>query len=71
MSPEDRRARDRVGVLLGLRVGGAVLMLLGLWLALGGTLAGRYGFGGVLMVAGAAGGLVVPRLLVRRWRSPR
>ena len=71
MSPEETRASNRLAVLLGLRIGGAILCLLGLWMILGGSLAGRYGFGGVLLVVGLAGLVVVPRMLARRWRTPR
>jgi hypothetical protein len=72
MNPEDdRKARDRLAILLGLRFGGAVLTLLGLWMFLGGSVAGAYGFGGVLFVAGLVGLLVVPKILTRRWRTPR
>jgi hypothetical protein len=67
----DKRARDRFAILIGLRVGGAVLMLLGLWMVLGGSLGGNYGFGGVLVVVGLIGLIVVPKLLARRWRTPR
>ncbi len=72
MTPDpDKRARDRFAVLSGLRLGGIVLMLIGLWMFLGGSFAGRYGFGGVLFVVGLIGGVVVPQFLVRRWRTPR
>lgn len=64
MSPSDRRA-----VLLGLRIGGAVLLLIGLWMVLGGSLAGRYGFGGVLLVMGLFAMVALPALLTRRWRN--
>jgi hypothetical protein len=64
-------ASDRLAILLGLRIGGAVLLAIGLWMFLGGSFAGRYGFGGVLFVMGAISLLVLPRLLARRWRSPR
>jgi hypothetical protein len=71
MPDEDSRARDRFAILAGLRAGGAALMAVGLWMWLGGSLAGRYGFGTILFVAGAIGGLVAPALLARRWRTPR
>ena len=71
MTPEETQAANRLAVLLGFRIGGAILCLLGLWMMLGGSLAGRYGFGGVLLVAGLAGLVVVPKILARRWRTPR
>jgi hypothetical protein len=67
----DKQARDRFAILIGLRVGGAVLMLFGLWMVLGGSLGGNYGFGGVLVVVGLIGLIVVPKFLARRWRTPR
>lgn len=62
-------ARDRFAVILGLRLGGAVLLALGLYMGLGGSIAGGYGFGAVLAVAGAIGTFLVPAILTRRWRS--
>lgn len=62
---------DRMAVLLGLRIGGAALLLVSLWMFLGGGFAGRYGFGGVLFGAGMVGLFGLPWLLTRRWRNPR
>ncbi|HET8613464.1 MAG TPA: hypothetical protein VFL92_11925 [Sphingomonas sp.] len=71
MTPEeDRRARDRFAVLSGLRAGGVVLMVIGIWMWLGGSFAGSYGFGSILFVVGVIGGILIPALLVRRWRTP-
>lgn len=67
----DQRARDRFAVLMGVRIGGALLLAVGLWMLLGGSFAGRYGFGGVLFIMGLLGVWVVPQLLARRWRTPR
>jgi hypothetical protein len=71
MTPEEKQASNRLAILLGMRIGGAILCLLGLWMMLGGSLGGRYGFGGVLLVVGLAGLVVVPKILARRWRTPR
>lgn len=71
VSEPDRQARDRLGILLGLRVAGAILCGFGLWLTLGGSIAGHYGFGGVLIVMGLMDLIVVPKILARKWRSPR
>ncbi|WBO23285.1 hypothetical protein [Sphingomonas abietis] len=72
MTPDpDKQARDRFAILIGLRAGGAVLMLLGLWMILGGSLGGAYGFGGVLFVVGLVEMMAVPKILARRWRTPR
>jgi hypothetical protein len=67
----DKRARDRHAILLGLRVAGAILCGFGLWLALGGSIAGHYGFGGVLVVMGLIDLIVVPKILAHKWRTPR
>ena len=67
----DKRARDRFAILMGFRAGGGALILLGLWMLLGGSLGGAYGFGAVLMVMGFVGMILVPRILARRWRTPR
>jgi len=72
MTPDpDKQARDRFAILMGLRAGGGALILLGLWMLLGGSLGGAYGFGAVLMVMGFAGMIVVPKILARAWRTPR
>jgi hypothetical protein len=73
MTPEEEasRARDRFAILSGLRAGGVVLMAIGLWMWLGGSLGGRYGFGTILFVVGVVGAFVVPALVARRWRTPR
>ena len=67
----EKQARDRLAILLGLRAGGGVLAILGLWMLLGGSLGGAYGFGWVLMVMGIGGLVVLPKILLRAWRSPR
>jgi hypothetical protein len=71
MTPDDKSARDRFAIIIGMRLGGAALMLLGLWMMLGGSLGGQYGFGGVLFVMGLGETIIVPRLLARRWRTPK
>jgi hypothetical protein len=68
---QDTRARDRFAILSGLRLGGVVLMLLGMWMFFGGSLGGHYGFGGVLFVVGLVETLVVPKLLASRWKTPK
>ncbi len=71
MSDPDKQARDRHAILLGLRVAGAILCGVGLWLILGGSVAGHYGFGGVLAMMGLLDLIVVPKILAHKWRSPR
>lgn len=63
------RARDRFAFLTGLRAGGVILMLIGIWMLLGGSVAGNSGSGGVLFGLGAVIGLVVPTLLGKRWKT--
>lgn len=59
-------SETRRALVLGSRIGGVVLMLLGLYLWLGGNLAGHYGFGTVLVVMGAIGTFGLPWLVARR-----
>jgi hypothetical protein len=61
--------RDRIAMLLGLRLGGAVLMAVGLYAMLGGAFEGGGGVGAVLVVIGASGAVLVPAVLVKRWRT--
>ena len=56
----------RRALVLGLRIGGVVLMVLGLYMWLGGSLGGGYGFGTVLVVTGAIGTVALPWLIARR-----
>ena len=63
MTPDDRAA-----VAIGLRIGGGVLVVLGLWLWFGGSLGGHYGSGAILVIAGLAGALLLPLIFARRWR---
>jgi hypothetical protein len=71
VTPEEeaQRARDRFAILAGLRAGGIALMAVGLWMWLGGSFAGRYGFGTILFVVGVLGALVAPALIARRWKT--
>ncbi len=68
---DERRARDRFAIITGMRLGGVALMLLGMWMWFGGSLGGNYGFGGVLFIIGLVETILVPRLLARRWRTPK
>lgn len=71
MNPDEKQAANRLAVMLGLRIAGAILCGFGLWLALGGNIAGHYGFGGVLIVMGLLDLIVVPKILAHKWRTPR
>lgn len=65
----DDPARTRFFLLSLTRLGGAVLLMLGL-VAASGRFAGVPRAGGILLVlAGAFGFALLPRLLARRWRS--
>lgn len=75
MSPEERDAlaKSRFTTILATRAGGAVAMLLGLWIWLGDPLrqGGLPAVGVPLFVAGFVLSLVVVPILIRRWRTPR
>ncbi|PXA83892.1 hypothetical protein DMC47_41890 [Nostoc sp. 3335mG] len=70
MNAQEKQAANRLAILIGLRIGGAILCLLGLWMVLGGNLAGRYGFGWVLVVVGLIELVVVPKILAGKWKTP-
>ena len=63
-------ARNRFFVISAVRLGGAVLMLLGLVIASGRWEGWSPVAGIVGMVIGTFGFAIAPRLLARRWRSP-
>ncbi|MEH3106020.1 MAG: hypothetical protein PGN09_01650 [Sphingomonas fennica] len=69
----DRLARSRYVAITVARAAGTVIMLLGLWIWLGDILRqGGWPLVGVpLFVVGFVESLILPRLLIRRWRSPR
>lgn len=65
----DKRTQDRHAIILGLRVGGAVQAAIGLWMLLGGSFFGHYGFGAILFVNGVIDLVAVPAWLLRRWKT--
>lgn len=67
---DDTQARNRFLVISIVRLGGAVLLMLGL-VAASGRLWGLPRELGIAMVlVGAVEFAILPRLLARRWRSP-
>lgn len=74
MTPDeqDRLARSRFTMLSAMRAGGVVTMLLGMWIWWGDVLreGGYTAIGFPLFVIGFVNSLIVPQLLVRRWRTP-
>ncbi len=67
---DDRLARNRFLVISVVRLGGAVLLMLGL-IAANGRLWGLPREVGIaLVLVGAIEFAILPRLLARRWRSP-
>ncbi|MET0269918.1 MAG: hypothetical protein ABW173_05770 [Sphingomonas sp.] len=74
MTPEQAEAlaRTRFAILSAARASGVVLMLFGLWIWYGDLLdtGGNARVGSILFVAGFAESLVLPQILVRRWRTP-
>jgi hypothetical protein len=69
---QDRLARSRFAALSAMRAGGVVLMVLGMWIWWGDVLreGGYTRIGFPLFVIGFTGSLIVPQILLRRWRTP-
>jgi len=63
-------ARTRFMVITLLRVSGIVLMLLGMGIMATGMIEPRDIVGGAIFLAGALDALIMPRFLIRRWRTP-
>lgn len=70
MTPTDgeARARQRYGMMNAVRIGGLVLVLLGIAIAQG-VVALPYPLGVVLAVGGLVGFFFAPPLLARRWKA--
>ena len=69
---QDRLARSRFAMLSAMRAGGVVMMLLGMWIWWGDVVRdGGYAPAGFpLFVVGFFNSLILPQILVRRWRTP-
>lgn len=63
-------ARARFMVITLLRLSGMVLMLLGMGIMATGMVEPRDIVGGAIFLAGALDALILPRLLIRKWRTP-
>ncbi len=68
LPPEEVRARQRYVILNVVRIGGLVMLLLGIAIARG-VVDGPYALGVVLAVAGLLDFFFAPRLLARRWKA--
>lgn len=64
-------ARNRFFVIAALRLGGVAMLVIGLMTVSGRIAAIPPVAGYALVLIGLADFLIVPRLLARRWRSPR
>lgn len=69
----ERLERTRFAILSAARASGAILMLIGLWIWHGDIveLDGSPLLGGGLFLLGFFESLILPQILVRKWRSPR
>lgn len=65
----DDQARNRFFIMQALRLGGAVLIVMGM-LGLSGKLALPRAAAAALLVIGIVDFLVIPVALARRWKSP-
>jgi hypothetical protein len=70
---QERLDRSRFAALSAMRAGGVVTMLLGMWIWWGDVVrvGGHTPIGFTLFAIGFAGSLIVPQILVARWRTPR
>lgn len=65
---DEARARQRYGIMNGLRIGGLALVMFGIAIARG-VVALPYPLGVVLAVGGLIGFFFAPPLLARRWKA--
>jgi hypothetical protein len=72
MTPEQQEelARKRFTVLTLLRLSGVVLMLLGMGIIASQAIQPSDVIGGILFVVGMLDSLILPRILIRKWRTP-
>jgi hypothetical protein len=68
MTPDP--ARSRFILLTVLRVSGIALMLCGMGVMVKGMMQQSDLIGGMLFALGFVEGLILPRMLARRWRTP-
>lgn len=71
MTDADILARNRFFAISALRIAGALLMLAGLVIAAGRFDSMPRAAGVVLVIVGALDFALVPKLLARRWRTPK
>lgn len=74
MTPEDsdRLALTRFAIISAARASGVMFMLFGLWIWYGDLLdvGGNWQVGLPLFVLGMAESMLLPRYLIRQWRTP-
>ncbi|SFR81455.1 hypothetical protein [Sphingomonas jatrophae] len=65
-------ARVRFTIISAIKASGVFIMLIGLWIWYGDVLdkGGNALVGGLLFALGFFESLVLPRILIRRWRTP-
>jgi hypothetical protein len=69
-SPVSDPARARFMLITLMRLSGIVLMLFGMGIMATGLVEPRDLVGGAIFLMGAIDALIVPRLLIRKWRTP-
>lgn len=70
MSPEDQRARSRFFTIGAVRLAGAVTIALAVAVTFGRISEVPAELGYALLLLGVIGFLVLPQMLVKRWKSP-
>lgn len=69
--PQDALARRRFTILTIMRATGVILMLAGMGIIGTRAIEPAELVGGVVFFAGFVDSLIVPRILIRAWRTPR
>ncbi|MFN3819645.1 hypothetical protein [Blastomonas sp.] len=70
MTPEDRKARSRFFVIGAVRLAGAITIALAVAISYGRIAAIPNAVGYALLAVGILGMVVLPQMLVARWKSP-
>ena len=70
MNEADKLARNRFLAMSLLRIAGALLMMIGMVIAAGRFESMPRAAGVLLVIVGALDFALVPKLLVRRWKTP-
>lgn len=70
MSPEDQRARSRFFIIGAIRLAGAITIALAVAVTFGRFKQVPAELGYVLLLLGMVEFLILPQMLVKRWKSP-